>query len=406
MKGILALVLGLNVYSAEYLAMYKGQDKAIVSILESGEYIGNYPFPTYKIDSQNKISLHESDELIIDDNFEIELFNKKDPLFEVQWGLQNLGNNEPRRGGGRIPIPGVVGTDINILDIWSENPGKKDIVVAVVDTGVDYNHEDLKENMWKNLKELNGKAGVDDDGNGFVDDIFGYNFSNNSSNPMDDNMHGTHVSGIIGASHNSLGVAGVLKNTSIMAVKFMDHKGRGNLEKALKATKYAVENGAQVVNNSWGSLGHSEILETYMAEAGKDKGVVFVAAAGNNYKNLDKSPLYPAAFKIDNQITVAALSPENRMTGFSCYGPKTVHIAAPGRNIISTAPNNEYLVLSGTSMSAPYVTAAVALFKAKNPNVKPVEIRKHMIDSAVHIPHFSGKITSEGRLDMDNFLNF
>ncbi|EQC51565.1 S8 family peptidase [Bacteriovorax sp. DB6_IX] len=390
---------------ADYLVMVK--DQGLVNHFEKEEFVGNFPHATFKVNNLSSLLPYSLDDsaFVIDKNFEISLSSTPtDPYMEVQWGIQNLGNNEPRRGGGRIPIPGVVGSDINILDVWRNNPGKKDVIVAVVDTGVDYKHEDLKESMWTNQAELNGLRGVDDDGNGYVDDIYGYNFSKNTSDPMDDNHHGTHVSGIIGAQHNSVGVAGVIQNANIMAVKFMDKKGRGDLEKALKATKYAVENGATVINNSWGSLGHSEILENYMKDAGK-RGVVFVAAAGNNYKNLDESPLYPAAFRIPNQITVAALNPENRMTGFSCYGPLTVHIAAPGRNIISTVPNNKYKVLSGTSMSAPYVAAAVALYKARFPEATPDEIKTKMIETAVHVPHFAGKTFSEGRLDVENFLS-
>ena len=404
MKKILLPLLFTQFVSADFLIMVK--DQSLNTIFEQRDYIGNFPHPTYQVEDLQGVSpiMIQNDSLVIDVNHETFISNiTSDPMSEIQWGLKNLGNNEPRRGGGRIPIPGVLGADINIENVWKDHPGSKDIVIAVVDTGVDYKHEDLKGNMWKNTAELNGRRGVDDDGNGFVDDIYGYNFSKGNSNPMDDNKHGTHVSGIIGAEHNSVGVAGVVKNATIMAVKFMDRKGRGDLAKALQATKYAVENGAQVINNSWGSLGHSQILEDYMSAAAK-KGVIFVAAAGNNYKNLDESPLYPAAFRIPNQITVAALNPENRMTGFSCYGRETVHLAAPGRNIISTAPKNKYLVLSGTSMSAPFVAGAIALYKAKHPTASVKEIKTKIIDSAVYVPHFSGKTYSEGRLDMENFL--
>lgn len=404
MKKLLLPLLLSSVVSADYLVMVKEQ--SLESSFSEYEFIGNFPHPTYKVQNLTEISpLNiESDSLVIDENYEVFISDlPQDPMLEIQWGIKNRGNNEPRRGGGRIPIPGVLGADINIQGVWKDHPGSKDIIIAVVDTGVDYKHEDLKNNMWQNLAELNGKPGYDDDGNGYIDDVYGYNFSKNNSDPMDDNHHGTHVSGIIGAEHNSVGIAGVIKNANIMAVKFMDKKGRGNLEKALKATKYAVENGAVVVNNSWGSLGHSQILEDYMSEAAS-KGVLFVAAAGNNYKNLDKSPLYPAAFRIPNQITVAALNPENRMTGFSCYGKETVHIAAPGRNIMSTTPKNTYKVLSGTSMSAPYVAAAIGLYKASNPQATIEEIKRKIIESAVHVPHFTGKTYSEGRLDMENFL--
>ncbi len=404
MKFLMAFIFAASIFAKDFLVMPKFNNH----IMTDYEFIGKFPKATYKLNEEElKKLLKESmvSDYIIDENFEISIFSQPtDEHIELQWAFSNEGDNEPRRGGGRIPIPGVIGVDLDIQTMWEEISSLGSIKVAVVDTGADYNHPDLKENMAVNLKELNGRKNFDDDGNGFIDDIHGYNFSNNSADPMDDNKHGTHVSGIIGAIHNKIGVAGVMRNVEILPVKFMDRKGRGDLEKALKALNYAVENGALVVNNSWGAMKESLIMKEFMINAGKEKGVIFVAAAGNSYKDIDVSPLYPASFGIENQITVAAYNPEDRMTGFSCWGPTKVHTAAPGRNIISTVPGGKYEVLSGTSMSAPFVTGAIGLLKSKYPMMSVKKISERLNNSSIVMDHFKGKILSEGRLSIRKLL--
>ncbi len=390
-------------FSANYLVKISSDHHPFLSSNYDKELIIDRPIKIYKT---NSVPLFIQDgDFIVEENIETFLLsdnNPQDTLYELQWALDNRGDNEPRRGGGRIPIPGVVGSDLSVLNIWNEVNSLKTIVVAVVDTGIDYQHEDLKNSIWINESEIPGN-GIDDDGNGFIDDVMGYDFSNQDADPMDDYKHGTHVAGIISAEHNTLGIAGLSKNSKLMAVKHMDHKGRGNLEQAIKAIGYAIDNGAKVINNSWGMLKYSKILEDLMIFA-NEKGIIFVSAAGNNYKNLDESPLYPAAYKTDNNITVAAMSPENRMTAFSCYGPTTVHIAAPGRNIMSTVPANKYEVLSGTSMAAPYVAAAVSIYLGKYENSTPLEIRDKIISTSTYMDHFKGRTVSEGRLNVENFI--
>ena len=357
--------------------------------------------PFFKLSAKNLNETEDSQFLIIEENFE---FSIKEDMTDWQWAMDNRGNNEPRRGGGRFPVPGVIGADLNITPAWERGiTGSKEVVIAIIDTGVDYKHEDLKENILINEIEQNGTPGIDDDGNGFVDDIYGYNFSNSSSDPMDDNKHGTHVAGIIGAAHNQRGINGVMKHVSLLPVKFMDKKGRGDLAGAIKAVNYAIERGAKVLNNSWGALKKSEILQEIIERA-NEKGVIFVAAAGNNYANNDINPRYPANHKSDNLISVAAINPENRLTGFSCYGPKTVHVSAPGRNIISTTPKNNYKVLSGTSMAAPYVTGAIGLLLSREPHLTPLEIRERLIRTSTPVEHLIGKIASEGRINVSSFL--
>lgn len=326
-----------------------------------------------------------------------------DPLYSLQWGHQNLGNNEPRRNGGTIPIQGVVGADSNSEKAWKITKGSKKVIVAVIDTGVDYKHEDLKENIWVNTQELNGKKGVDDDNNGYVDDVYGYNFSKNTSDPMDDNKHGTHVAGIIGASHNNVGIKGVMADVKIMSVKYMDKKGRGTLSKAIEAILYAIDNGAKVLNNSWGARKHSQALEEIIQSSLND-GVLFVAAAGNSYSNNDEYPKWPANYKSPNLISVAAYNPEDRLAGFSCYGSESVHLAAPGRNIYSTAPKNKYIVLSGTSMAAPFVSGALGLALSLEKNLTATEIQELIISTSVKVDHLKERVKSGGRLDIYEFL--
>jgi subtilisin family serine protease len=369
---------------------------------QASNHFSEHLFGPYFTISKEDLALTENSLFeIVEENFEITL---NSDLTKWQWAFDNRGNNEPRRGGGRFPVPGVVGADLNIAGAWSRGIfGDKNIVIAVIDTGVDYSHPDLQENILINEKERNGLKGVDDDGNGFVDDIYGYNFSKNNSNPMDDNMHGTHVAGIIGASHNSFGIHGVMNEVSILPVKFMDKKGRGDLAGAIKAVNYALARGAKILNNSWGALKKSEILQEII-ERSNEQGVIFVAAAGNNYANNDIYPRYPANHESDNLISVAAINPENRLTGFSCYGPRTVHVAAPGRNIISTTPKNEYKVLSGTSMAAPYVAGAIGLLLSKFPTLTPLEIREKLIRTSTPVEHLVGRISSEGRINISELL--
>jgi subtilisin family serine protease len=358
--------------------------------------------PYFSISKEN-LSFVESNEIeVIEENF---LFSIENDLSKWQWAIENRGNNEPRRGGGRFPVPGVIGSDLNILPAWEQGIfGTKEIIIAVVDTGVDYNHPDLRKNILVNEIERKGRPGIDDDGNGFIDDIYGYNFSKNTSDPMDDNKHGTHVAGIIAASHNGFGINGVMKEASILPVKFMDYKGRGDLAGAIKAINYAMLRGAKILNNSWGALKKSEILQEIIENA-NDNGIIFVAAAGNNYANNDERPRYPANHISENLISVAAINAENRLAGFSCYGPKTVHVSAPGRNIVSTVPENKYAVLSGTSMAAPYVAGAIGLLLSKYPELTPLEVRQKLIDTSTPVDHLQGRINSDGRINIANLLD-
>lgn len=321
-----------------------------------------------------------------------------DPQFGQLWGLRNTGSNEPQ---GKV---GVEGADINALNAWDISTGSKAVKIAVIDTGVDYNHPDLKDNMWKNTAELNGKAGVDDDGNGFVDDIYGYDFANDDANPMDGNSHGTHCSGTIGAVHNNnVGVAGVMRDVSIMAVKFLGDDGSGSLEGAIRAIDYATMMNVDLMSNSWGGGGRSQALLDAIQKA-SDKGIIFTAAAGNSSSNNDSTPSYPASYDTPNMVAVAATTAQNGLASFSSYGRNSVHIGAPGHNILSTVAGGGYDVYSGTSMATPHVSGVLGLLLAKEGRMSHATLRERLTLTGVPVAALRGKTQTASRIDAYNLL--
>jgi subtilisin family serine protease len=283
-----------------------------------------------------------------------------DMFFSSQWNLRNTGQNG-----------GTPGADINAVDAWDITTGSSDVVIAVIDTGVDYNHVDLAANMWRNESDCNSD-GVDQDGNGYIDDCYGIDTFNHDSDPVDDNDHGTHVAGIIGAAgNNGMGVVGVNWNVKIMPCKFIGGDGFGDTAGAIACLEYVKtmkERGVNIVasNNSWGAYGFSQGLFDAIS-AQLDAGILFIAAAGNALYNSDILPFYPASYYLPNVISVAATSPSDQLTNFSNYGMATVHLGAPGQDILSTTRNNTLSSFSGTSMAAPHVTGLAALLKAQNP---------------------------------------
>ena len=311
-----------------------------------------------------------------------------DPGMGKLWGLINEEKNGSR------------GADIMATEAWNLTTGSKDVVVAVIDTGVDYLHPDLKDNMWTNDSELNGVAGVDDDNNGYIDDIYGYNFADSHSDPMDDQGHGTHCSGTIGAKGNDgLGIVGVNWDVSIMALKFLDSRGSGTLEGAIGAIDYAVNNGARILSNSWGGYFESQALEESI-ERSSNANTLFIAAAGNESNNNDKRrKLYPASFLIDNVISVAAIQRDGRMAWFSNYGKKFVHLGAPGKDIYSTTPSDSYASYSGTSMATPHVSGVAALVLSRYPQLTNAELKERLLNSVTPLTSLDGRTTTGGLLN-------
>ena len=299
-----------------------------------------------------------------------------DPLFSIQWPLNNTGQIYPESGKYNLP-PGTPDCDIDAPEAWNIETGNSDVIVAVIDTGVDYTHRDLVQNMWVNQAELNGSNGVDDDGNGYIDDIYGYDFVNDDGNPKDDHGHGTHCSGIIAAAtDNGFDIAGVCWQAKIMGLKTLGIDGGGETSDAVTAFYYAVNNGADVLSNSWGGHSHNQTMQDVIDYA-YSQGVVVIASAGNDD---DTFPNYPAYY--EHVISVAATDSDDNRAPFSTYG-SWVDIAAPGVDVLSlradrtsmgTTYNAYTTIASGTSMACPHVSGASALLLSVDPNISVDEV--------------------------------
>jgi len=318
-------------------------------------------------------------------------------------GWFEVASNDPKSG----QLWGL--SQIDAQEAWSLSTGSRSVVVAVIDTGVDYTHIDLAANIWTNPGEIAGN-GIDDDGNGFIDDVHGYDFANRDGNPMDDNGHGTHVAGTIAAvGNNSVGVTGVNWSSSIMCLKFLGADGSGYLSDAVAAINYATMMrtiygvNVRVDNNSWGGAGTSQALDNAI-RASNDAGILFVAAAGNDKSNNDVSSHYPANAASPNVISVAACDRNDNLASFSNYGAVSVDIAAPGVSIYSTVPGNRYAIYSGTSMAAPHVAGVAALAWALNPDATVAEVRAAILDGADPVASLAGKVASGGRLNAHQTL--
>ncbi|HMO17735.1 MAG TPA: S8 family serine peptidase [Oligoflexia bacterium] len=316
------------------------------------------------------------------------LTTPNDSRFNEQWGLDNKGEN-----GGRS------GIDIDAKAAWGLTTGINNIVIGVVDSGVAVNHPDLRDNMWVNSGEV--PSGSDSDGNGIVDDIYGYNAISKNGNPNDDNGHGTHCAGIIAArGNNGLGISGVSWNSKIMALKFLDSRGSGSIANAIEAIEYAIRQkqkgvNLRILNNSWGGSSYSQALENAIRAAG-NHNILFVVAAGNNGANNDSTASYPANFNLDNVISVAAIDRNGNLANFSNYGTSRVHLAAPGVGILSTYLNNTYSNLSGTSMAAPFVSGIAALILSREPNLSASQLKSRLIYSARPLANLNNLVSSGG----------
>ncbi|MGZ3743969.1 MAG: S8 family serine peptidase [Pseudobdellovibrionaceae bacterium] len=312
-----------------------------------------------------------------------------DPMFGQLWGMSNTGQADSENHSG------VAGVDIGALQAWDIETGSKEVIIAVIDTGVDYTNPNLAQNMWTNEAELNGKPGIDDDNNGIIDDIYGFNTITNSGDPKDDHGHGSHCSGTIGAKGNDgNGIVGVNWNTRIMAVKFLDKDGSGTLENAIKGIDYATKMGAKIMSNSWGGGGESQTLKEAIERA-NGAGALFVAAAGNESNNNDASPSYPASYQVPNVLSVAAVNNKGQLATFSNYGKNSVHVGAPGVNILSTTTAG-YESWSGTSMATPHVSGIAGLISSHERNLTNLEIKNRIITTARPIVGLRGKVLSGG----------
>lgn len=269
---------------------------------------------------------------------------------------------------------------ISAPEVWQQGYSGKDVVVAVVDSGVDFTHEDLNDNIWYNYAEVYGD-GIDNDSNGYIDDVTGWNFFNNTNNPYDNNSHGTHVAGIIAAEDNNYGITGVAYNAKIMPVKVLDTEGNGSHENIANGIIYAANNGANVINVSIGG-GYTEVVANAIKFA-TQRGSIVVMAAGNSSGS---EPIYPAALATNWGIAVGAVDSNNNMADFSNRAGSNSnlnYVVAPGVNIYSTFPDNNYEFKDGTSMAAPYVSGVAALMLSANPYLTPEEIREIITKTAI-----------------------
>ncbi len=312
-----------------------------------------------------------------------------DVRFSEQWALDNDGRN-----GGKE------GADVGALRAWVTTTGDDDIVVAVLDSGVDYTHSDLQNNIWvrpDNIKKY------EDRHLGSIEDLHGYNAVENSGDPMDENGHGTHCAGIIGAEGgNEIGISGVNWKVKIMPLKFMNAGGFGTAKDAIEAINYVIDRkragvNVRVISASWGTRMSSRALEDVIRKA-HEAGILFVAASGNDGANTDLFPQYPAGYDLGNLISVAALNRRDELASFSNYGAKRVHLAAPGANILSTWLGDDYEEHSGTSMATPMVSGIAALVLSKRPQLSVDELRSTLLKSVDKLPHLNGKVSTGGRI--------
>jgi thermitase len=313
-----------------------------------------------------------------------------DARFSEQWALANDGQN-----GGKP------GADVAALRAWATTTGDDDIIVAVLDSGVDYNHSDLQHNIWiraENVKQY------EDSELGSIEDVHGYNAVDNTGDPMDENGHGTHCAGIVGAEGgNEIGISGVNWKVKIMPLKFMNASGFGTSKNAIEAINYVIDRkragvNVRIISASWGTKLRSRALEDVIRKA-YEEGILFVAASGNDSLSTDLLPQYPASYNLGNLISVAALNRKDELASFSNYGVNSVHIAAPGANILSTWLGNEYEEHSGTSMATPMVSGIAALVLSKRPALSVEELRSTLFNSVDKLPSLNGKVATGGRIN-------
>lgn len=414
-------------------------------------------------DFLTKLKKHKN-VLHVQPNFQVQLltdYSVKDPQARAQINAL-YGSNQPStlliKDNPSLPLPASaprVGSDpelprqwgvndIGAPTAWKTSGGSPSVVVAVLDSGVDYTHPDLLPNLWRNPGESGDKAnnGIDDDGNGYVDDSIGWDFVSNDNKPFDLTLepwqfllgggnpgHGTHCAGNVAArGGNGLGISGVAPFVKIMPLRFIAEKGGGTTSDAVGAIYYAVDNGAKILSNSWGNFGEDEsnpdgnrAMRDAFAYA-QSKGVLVIAAAGNGRGGIgfnndtDPEATFPASYPYENIISVAAIDSKDQLGSFSNFGQRSVDIGAPGVAIFSTMVDGRYgdklaelpgvpvPTWDGTSMATPHVAGAAALVWSKNPRWSAMQVKDAILRNAKPVPSLSGKVLSNGKLDVLNLL--
>ncbi len=322
----------------------------------------------------------------------------------------NLVPNDPG-GGSSWPLWDM--ERISAFDAWDVNTGSGNVIVGIVDVGIDYTHEDIAGNMWVNTQEVPGN-GIDDDSNGVIDDVYGKNCITGSGDPIDDSSpvwHGTHVAGSVGAvGNNGIGIVGVNWEVRLMALKFLNSQGSGTDFDAIDCIDYALNMKARgepvgVLNNSWGGEDYTQGLLDAVVQS-HEAGVLFVAAAGNDSESTDCVPEYPASFDVPNVISVASTAKDDAFAGgYSNYGRTTVDLGAPGHHIMSLKGNNTYGTLSGTSMATPHVAGAAALLMDTYPSETHLDIKGRILAGVDRLDGLAGRTFTYGRLNVANAIN-
>jgi subtilisin family serine protease len=357
-----------------------------------------------KSELDNTIETLEADDdiLSIQPNYSYQLLDTpNDRYYSKQWGLNNIGTFTDEDN-----IKSVTDVDMNIPEAWDVFSGGREITVAIVDTGIDYTHDDIKDSIWINADEV-ANDGIDNDKNGYIDDVHGWNFYRNTKtlyNPKTiEDDHGTHIAGIIAASQNTIGIAGVASNTNvtIMPVKALGGtSGSGSTASIIKAIAYAEANGALICNLSLGV----ESDDTALSNAIANSNMLFVCASGNGDEyeigvNIDNTPMYPASYTYDNIVSVANLTCDGTLHSSSNYGVKSVDVAAPGTTIASSVVGNQYAYMTGTSMAAPMVTGVIAMVYSYYDGISILQAKNIVLGTTKSLPDLTDKVATGGLVD-------
>lgn len=419
------------------LDAYENQE--VLALYKDGRY------QVYAFETQDELAgcletlAADEDVLLVQPNYTYsgEAVSVNEPLAGQQWALSNdgtfqapgqqsgypvydtpfllhFGRQNPTLGSaGAFSLAAtsgkaVAGIDVNAQAAWDlYNGGQRSVVVAMIDTGIDYTHQDLSGAIWVNEDEIPGN-GVDDDGNGYIDDVYGWNFygNNNQVYTGSEDSHGTHGAGTIAASSdNQVGIAGIVPgdNIKIMPVKALGgSEGSGTTASLIAAIQYAEANGASICNLSLASNQDDRAL--YQAIA--NSNMLFVVAAGNDSANTDLSPTYPASYNLENILSVANLSYSGALHSTSNYGATSVDLAAPGTSILSTTPNNSYSYMTGTSMAAPMVTAAAAMVYTHFGGITLADVKEILLSSVKPLSSLTGLVSTGGMLDIGAALSY
>lgn len=371
--------------SGEIIVKYR---EASIEALLSNQGSATTPAFVLRMSQSKKLKLHKAFPEFHIYSFQVPETKNVEEVAEELKNDPNIEFSEPnflletdRFSLSAFSLESLSSNSFGVLELKPETQAEP-ILVGVVDTGIDYTHPLLQNRIWTNTKEI-GANGIDDDGNGYIDDIRGWNFADGTNDPFDDNSHGTHVAGIISGVSSSLDLSGEVdtkSNFKLVPLKFLDADGSGTTLDAISAISYGLQIGVKVFNNSWGGGGFSMALHDVITQTYK-KGVLMVVAAGNETQDLEKSPIYPASFEHPNLISVAATTSLGSLAWFSNYGKASVDLGAPGVSIYSTLPGGKYGYMSGTSMATPYISRVAMQMMDQNRSLSVFQIKKIMMET-------------------------